>query len=77
MTPAERVPDDLPVARTAVEDDEETTSTIAILVYPLAPVFLLTILLPPLLGLSGIDMCSGPFKGLASMIADMTGNDVC
>ena len=28
MTQAERVPDDLPVARTAVEDDEETTDAL-------------------------------------------------
>lgn len=37
----------------------------------------LAILIPALMGLEGMDGCVGPFKALASVIADMTGNDMC
>lgn len=33
--------------------------------------------LPIMLGLEDFGWCSGPFKGLASVIADMTGQDMC
>lgn len=52
-------------------------STMALFLGFAVLVAVLGIMLPALMNLKGMDACTGPFKALASVLADMTGNDMC
>ena len=52
-------------------------ATVGFVIAILAGVVFLGIVLPLLMNQEGASQCVGPYKGVASVIADMTGINIC
>lgn len=52
-------------------------STVKMFVAIAVGVVILLIILPLILGMQGMDTCAGPYRGIASVMSDMTGISMC
>lgn len=52
-------------------------SSVRLMIGTIIAVVILALLLPAVTGLGGVGPCMGPFKGLASLMADTTSVDIC
>jgi len=52
-------------------------STVKLFISVAVGVIVLAIILPLILGMQGMDTCVGPYRAMASVMADMTGVTIC